>query len=407
MVQSVLQLKCSCNNYPWGKQGWDSIAATLCSQTPGTDFKVDVNKTYSEMWMGTYPNLPSYVLESGESLQDVINAYPDQLLGNAVFQKFGLNLPFLPKILSIAKALPLQLHPNRTLASELHRRSPEQFTDPNHKPEIAIALGTFEAFVGWKPLEDVDELLQLEPLKQFMPPARKPAFDDQMLKGVCELMLKADEETVARVGQRLQELPKAMFKEKHRYIQEMIPRLWSQYDKTDNGILVSVILMNYMKLSAGEGIYIPADSIHAYLSGDIIECMASSNNVLSTGFCPRADRDNIDTFLETLSFITHSVDEARLEPQIFKRSRSGKTKVYEPTISEFSLLATELSSEESDFIEKLDGPSIMIVTRGRGIMKTGEYDYELKEGFVFCIGAGVATEYIAVSDLQLFRAYTE
>jgi mannose-6-phosphate isomerase len=111
MVKSVIQLQCKCNNYPWGKQGSDSIAAVLCSKTPGTDFKVEEDKNYAEMWMGTYPELPSYVLETGENLQDVINAHPDQLIGKTVYKKYGRDLPFLPKVLSIAKALPLQLHP--------------------------------------------------------------------------------------------------------------------------------------------------------------------------------------------------------------------------------------------------------------------------------------------------------
>lgn len=66
-------------------------------------------------WMGTYPELPSYVLETGEDLQDVIDKHPDELIGKAVVDKFNhTKLPYLPKVLSIAKALPLQLHPVRT-----------------------------------------------------------------------------------------------------------------------------------------------------------------------------------------------------------------------------------------------------------------------------------------------------
>jgi mannose-6-phosphate isomerase len=63
-------------------------------------------------WMGTYPELPSYVLETGEDLQDVMDKYPDELIGKTVAEKFNhTKLPYLPKVLSIAKALPLQLHP--------------------------------------------------------------------------------------------------------------------------------------------------------------------------------------------------------------------------------------------------------------------------------------------------------
>lgn len=66
--------------------------------------------------MGTYPELPSYVLATGEDLQHVINKNSQELFGETVLKKFGhKDLPFLPKVLSIAKALPLQLHPVPTI----------------------------------------------------------------------------------------------------------------------------------------------------------------------------------------------------------------------------------------------------------------------------------------------------
>jgi mannose-6-phosphate isomerase len=62
--------------------------------------------------MGTYPELPSYVLSTGEDLQDVLDKNADELIGTNVPKKFKhTKLPYLPKVLSIAKALPLQLHP--------------------------------------------------------------------------------------------------------------------------------------------------------------------------------------------------------------------------------------------------------------------------------------------------------
>ena len=67
-------------------------------------------------WMGTYPELPSYVLETGEDLQDVLDKNADELIGQDVVRKFNhTKIPYLPKVLSIAKALPLQLHPVRHL----------------------------------------------------------------------------------------------------------------------------------------------------------------------------------------------------------------------------------------------------------------------------------------------------
>lgn len=73
--------------------------------------------------MGTYPELPSYVLATGEDLQDVINKHSNELFGETVLKKFGhKDLPFLPKVLSIAKALPLQLHPVHTVFCQYFQR---------------------------------------------------------------------------------------------------------------------------------------------------------------------------------------------------------------------------------------------------------------------------------------------
>jgi mannose-6-phosphate isomerase len=63
----------------------------------------------------------------------------------------------------MAKALPLQIHPDKDFAGRLHKKGPEKYGDTNHKPEIAVALTTFELFVGFKPLNDIQVLLQLPP----------------------------------------------------------------------------------------------------------------------------------------------------------------------------------------------------------------------------------------------------
>ena len=55
-VPSVIQLSCGCNQYPWGKLGSKSLAATLCAKTPGWEgkgpenkFEIDESKPYAEM----------------------------------------------------------------------------------------------------------------------------------------------------------------------------------------------------------------------------------------------------------------------------------------------------------------------------------------------------------------------
>lgn len=94
----IFQLSGTCNNYPWGKQGKESLAAQLCAKTPGTDFKIEDDKPYSEMWFGDYPDFPARVLETGELLADVLKKDPDTLLGKKVVKELDGQLPFLPKV---------------------------------------------------------------------------------------------------------------------------------------------------------------------------------------------------------------------------------------------------------------------------------------------------------------------
>ena len=95
------------------------------------------------------------------------------------------------KILSIAKALPLQIHPNKDLAARLHAEDPEKFTDDNHKPEIAIALGPFEVFAGFKPNKEIQVLFDtLEPLRKFAPDDHSE-FNNESVKVVCKNILSA------------------------------------------------------------------------------------------------------------------------------------------------------------------------------------------------------------------------
>lgn len=50
------------------------------------------------MWMGTYPTTPSLVLSSGQDLQEHINENKEKLIGKPILDKFGVDLPYLPKV---------------------------------------------------------------------------------------------------------------------------------------------------------------------------------------------------------------------------------------------------------------------------------------------------------------------
>ncbi|HKT00292.1 MAG TPA: mannose-6-phosphate isomerase, class I, partial [Rugosimonospora sp.] len=55
---------------------------------------------------------------------------------------------------------------------------------------------------------------------------------------------------------------------------------------TDVGVLVA-LLLNRVRLAPGEGIWMPAGNLHAYLRGTGVEIMAASDNVLRGGLTPK------------------------------------------------------------------------------------------------------------------------
>lgn len=198
------------------------------------------DQPYAEMWMGDYPVLPAKVLKTGEELHKIVDENKEQLLGKQCMDKFGGVIPFLPKILSIAKALPLQIHPNKDLATNLHKKNPEQFTDDNHKPEIAVALGPFEVFAGWKPTPEIQSLFDtLPPLQKFLPDG-KPKIDDEALRKIVQTILQASDESIKECQQELAKIPKEKYG-KQAYILDILPRLQEQYSIEDPGNLVALM----------------------------------------------------------------------------------------------------------------------------------------------------------------------
>lgn len=204
----------------------------------------------------------------------------------------------------------------------------------------------------------------------------------------------------------MRETPTAKFG-KHTYIPELLPRLAEQYGESDPGNLVALLTMNYMVLQKGDAIYIPADGIHAYLSGDIVECMARSDNVLNTGFCPRADRDSVDLFTSALTFSPKSGEEALLKPKPSDKGLNGHTKVLAPPMSEFNMLVTELKAHEKESIKPLQGPGVMVVTSGSGSLKANGKEFQVKEGYVFFIGYNTELELESIDQLETHLAYCE
>ena len=72
-------------------------------------FKIDLDKNYAELWMGTHPSGPSKII-SNESvlLSDYLLSTPNAV-GQVPEGYDSTDLPFLFKVLSIKTALSIQV----------------------------------------------------------------------------------------------------------------------------------------------------------------------------------------------------------------------------------------------------------------------------------------------------------
>ena len=95
--------------YDWGKLGLCSEVAKLAKLNLNS-FEPDENKPFAELWMGDHTSGPSILKSSGKSLSDFVLSDTDNIIG-------GMSkLPFLFKVLSIRKALSIQVHPSKVRA---------------------------------------------------------------------------------------------------------------------------------------------------------------------------------------------------------------------------------------------------------------------------------------------------
>ena len=56
---------------------------------------------------------------------------------------------------TLSSCLSIQAHPNKSLAEKLHAERPLVYKDPNHKPEMTIAVTPFEAMCQFRPVGEI------------------------------------------------------------------------------------------------------------------------------------------------------------------------------------------------------------------------------------------------------------
>lgn len=271
---NVLPLDGVQRDYAWG-------SASAIQQMLGLP---EDGRPIAELWFGAHPHDPSPVVGQDATLDALIAADPDGLLGAATVERFGPRLPYLMKVLAASQALSIQVHPTREQAEEgyaredaagIPRDAPDRnYRDANHKPELLCALTPFDALCGFRPVAATLALLDELAVPELGFVADLLRGDDPLRAAFTAVLTHEDPEPiVAAVARRVADAPDGPFR---------AAQLAAADAPGDPGVLLT-LLLNYVRLAPGEAIYLGAGNVHAYLRGTGVEIMANSDNVLRCG----------------------------------------------------------------------------------------------------------------------------
>ncbi|KAH0808132.1 hypothetical protein GEV33_014659 [Tenebrio molitor] len=322
-------------------KGGESKVAALHANV-NKNFKIEKNVPYAELWLGTHVNGPSS-LKNGDDLSKVIAQHPEYL-GDNVRKQFGDQLPFLFKVLSVNQALSIQAHPAKKHAEELHKQRPDIYKDPNHKPELAIALTPFEALCGFRPLPEISFfLMNIPELKKVTGDAAEKYKADtvELLKEAFKAIFATPKhvinEQLKKLLHRFQSLDA---NERKNQLADLIERLYRHYPD-DVGCFV-VYFLNYLKLEPFQAIYLGPNLPHAYLYGDCIECMACSDNVVRAGLTPKYI--DVDTLCSMIIYKGETAKEKIFKPIV----EDNCCQIFKPPVADFAIAQIRKMKETLD-----------------------------------------------------------
>jgi len=351
--------------YAWGKPADTSLVARLSDATGP--------EPYAELWFGAHPSAPSLTstLSSGSDLLQLIESDSQAILGSRVDSAFSGRLPFLFKILSIGSALSIQAHPTKEQARKLHAADPEHYPDDNHKPEMAIALTETQLLFGLRPFAEVRTWLERVPEFDLLPSLQRDS-----LRSLVESFYQEDEEVVKQATVALvQRLKQAGTKSAE---EQWVLSLAERFPKGDRG-LFCFFLLNLVRLQPWQAVFVPAGIPHAYLSGDLLECMANSDNVVRAGLTEKYCDE--ETLLSIMDF-----SEQEFTP--LETTNSGVFERYPILCEEFSVTVARAQSGRLSFHEK-EEVELLFVLDGIARVSGDAVPQELAAGDALLVPAKV------------------
>lgn len=356
---------------------------------------------WAELWVGTHPKGMSRTRE-GQPLDEFMASHQEEVFGPSLKR-----LPLLFKILAVKKPLSIQCHPTIAQAVEgfeleqgrgIPLDAPQRnYKDRNHKPEILCAITPFTAMCGFRPVEEIRQLMQrIIPTvyaSWFAPLFTGTYAPSDILRSVLSIVLDSSAEDSKTITAMIRA---DMSSSSDQSLESELIRRFLGYYPEDPSVLAPCYL-NVLTLSPGEALFQPAGELHAYVEGIGIELMANSDNVLRGGLTPK----HIDSgeLLRIVAF--GSVQKQKTYPETDEFGReSFRTPSQEFLLSRSVSGKYEVALQSVEFALQIEGSSSFIYTDPQ----TGEScSYHLRAGEVCMIPAALRS-YICEVEGLLFTA---
>ncbi|XP_076929416.1 mannose-6-phosphate isomerase 1-like [Bidens hawaiensis] len=304
------------------------------------------------------------------------------------------------QVLSVGRSLSIQAHPDKELAEYLHKAQPSVYKDPNHKPEMALALTEFEALCGFISSEELDIVLDMVPeINEVVSNASVDQHDGEVkgrdLRSIFTKLISIDRDVIFKALSKLvNRLTRENETRQLTSKEELVLKLEKQYPN-DVGVLAS-LLLNLVKLEPGDGLYIGANEPHAHLNGECIECMATSDNVVRAGLTPKYM--DVKTLCSMLTY-------KQGLPEILKGVPINQyVRRYTPPFEEFEVDQCVVDQGGSVVFPALPGPSVFVVISGEGMMLTSTSEDGVSEGDALFAPAGTEVQVSSESEVRVYRA---
>ena len=396
-MKGAYRLKGNVKHYDWG--GFSFIPSLLKMDNPE-------QKPCAEYWLGVHAH-DNCCIEIGNNQFELLKEFLENnpsLLGDKVQHEFG-HLPYLLKVLDVQKMLSIQVHPTKEAAAVAFANenalgipldaANRNYKDANHKPELMVALSDFWLLHGFKPPEEMaDILMNVTELRELLPFFLQSGYEG-LYKHVMEMPQAEVNRILAPLIRNLTEIYKTELPDKYvedYWVLKAIEQ-FPHHGNIDRGVF-SIYFFNLVHLEKGEGIFQNAGVPHAYLQGQNVEVMASSDNVLRGGLTNK----HIDVS-ELLKHVT-------CEPTYVEilEGVGNLEKVYATNTPDFRLSVFELNENDEAHFSPVTA-EIVVLTEGAIHLQTGNNHLQLSKGEPAAIlFPGNEVKLIAASNALLFRA---